>query len=159
MKVESKKDKKQIDSLKDSIVQKDKKIDKLKKQIDKKSQEKTKTDIVAEKGEYMSEDSGGSPNDPQTFLHRSVEVKKATRNSITFHLWDITAHSADGGFIDDITVRLKNAHGSFSADYQYGGNEGKFNGTIDIIDSETIKIYCLDGDWGNTNTHLFTKEK
>ena len=148
---------KKIKELNYAIAEKDKMIKKQDKQISaKKAQEKKEKEAakkIAEKGEFMSEDSGGSPNDPIGFLHRSVEVSNCTSDSITFHLWQITAHSADGGSIDDITVSLKNGRGNFSAAYQYGGNEGVFNGEIEVIDPKTIKVKDLD----ENDTHLYTK--
>lgn len=154
----------ELNKKKNLVSEKDKQIKDLNKKLkDKKAlakKAKEESNVVAEKGEYMSEDSGGDPNgsDPLSFLHRSVEVSNVSNKSITFHLWCITSHSADGGSINDITVSLKDGHGTFATDYQYGGNEDVFKGEIDIIDSKTIKVKCLNDVWGDEDTHLFTKK-
>ncbi len=88
---------------------------------------------------------------------RVIEVIKSSNHSITFHLWDVSGHSADDGFVKDITVKLKNAHGKFNVDYQYAGNKDLFEGTIDIIDSGTIRINCSNDCWGDNNSYIFIK--
>ena len=168
----------QIRKLKSEVASKDSELNKQKSLADEKDKQikdlnkklkdnkalakkaKEESNLMAEKGEYMSEDSGGDPNgsDPLSFLHRSVEVKNASNKSITFHLWCITSHSADGGSINDITVSLKDGHGTFTTDYQYGGNEDVFKGEIDVIDAKTIKVKCLNDVWGDEDTHLFTRK-
>ncbi len=155
---------KEISSLKNKVSEKDKEIKNLNKKLNKKNTQEKKAkeeaNMVAENGDYESEDTTGIVEEPGELAQgtvRTLTVSNSSKDSMTISIEETTTGGRHIDGIYDINVNLKNGKGSFSEEYE-GWSLGNFtfDGELTVVNSKTIKIDCTsNSDWGS---HTFTKK-